>query len=75
MVGDKSEQMMALLKELSLLKELDSAFEPNPDKSAADEYVVRQRRREEIAQEMKDLAKEKQDDDREQRQDTLTSDR
>jgi len=38
MGGVESDQMMALLQELSLLKELDAAFEANPTESEREEH-------------------------------------
>ena len=55
-----SEQMMSLLKEMAILKELDSDFAvgaKTPEAIKADED--RQRRREEIGVQMRKLAEEK----------------
>lgn len=59
MSSETSEQMMALLQELSRLKELKRQFEANP--SGSDQEAQRQcdQRHEEITQEMKALAQQK----------------
>ena len=59
MSSEGSDQMMALLQELSVLKELDAALEANPTESERQAYQRRQQRREEIGLEMKGLAEEK----------------
>ena len=56
---EESHQMMALLQELSVLKELDAAFEANPTESEREAHHLRQQRRDEIGLEMKVLADEK----------------
>jgi hypothetical protein len=56
---EESDQMMALLQELSLLKELDAAFEANPTASEREAHHLRQQRRDEIGSEMKTLAEQK----------------
>ncbi len=53
-----SEQVMALLKELAMLKELDKAYEANPTEGEHEAYRMRQQRHEEITAEIKALAKE-----------------
>jgi hypothetical protein len=55
----ESDEMMALLQELSMLKEADAAFEANPTDSAREAYQLRQQRRDEIGLEMKALAEQK----------------
>ena len=61
MSGSESEQVLILLKELSVLKQLDSEYEsgskPESDKDA---HRLRQRRHREIAEEIKTLADQKQ---------------
>ena len=60
MSGDVSEQMMSLLKEMAILKELDDDFAigaKTPETVKAHED--RQRRREEIGVQMRKLAEEK----------------
>jgi hypothetical protein len=59
MGSEESEQMMALLQELSMLKEADAAFEANPTDSEREAYQLRQQRRHEIGAEMKALAEQK----------------
>jgi hypothetical protein len=57
MGSDKSEQVLALLKELSVLKELDSKSDGG---SAADsERAAGRLRQQEIGEEIKTLAEEK----------------
>ncbi len=60
-MGDaESEQVLTLLKELSLLKELDSLYEAGPKTEAEREaYLLRKQRHEKIAQEIKALAVQK----------------
>ena len=58
-MGEESDQMMALLQELSVLKELDAAFDANPSESEREAHQLRQLRRDEIGLEMKRLAEEK----------------
>jgi len=54
-----SEQMLALLKELSVYKALDGDYNASPEGQAETEaYGERERRRQEIKQEMQDLATE-----------------
>jgi hypothetical protein len=57
MGSETSEQVMVLLQELALLKELDKAYEANPTEAEHEAYRVRQRRHEEITAEIKALAK------------------
>lgn len=59
MGSEESDQMMALLQELSMLKEADEAFEANPTDNKRETYQLRQRRRDEIGLEIKALAEEK----------------
>ena len=56
---ETSEQVMVLLKELSVLKELDTEFENRPTESQRDEHQLRQQRKEEIVQAIKTLADQK----------------
>ena len=58
-MSEASDQMMALLQELSLMKELDDAFEANPIESERQAYQLRQQRRDDIGIEMKGLAEQK----------------
>lgn len=66
MSSQESDQMMALLQELSALKKLDAAYEDNPNESERQEYQLRQQRREEIGLEMKRLAEQKKSAEQEQ---------
>lgn len=61
MGSETSEQVMALLKELAMLKELDKAYEANPIESEHEAYRVRQQRHEEITAEIKALAEQSKD--------------
>jgi hypothetical protein len=58
MGSETSEQVMALLKEIAMLKELDKSYEASPNEAEHDAYRVRQQRHEEICAEIKALAKE-----------------
>jgi len=51
--------MMALLQELSLLKEVDAAFQAHPTESEREAHQLRQPKRDEIGSEMKTLAEQK----------------
>ncbi len=55
MSSETSEQMMALLQELSKLKELKRQSEANPSESDREAERQQDRRREEITQEIKAL--------------------
>ena len=59
MGSEASERMMALLSELSTVKELNRQFEASPNENEEDAQRLRQQRQEEIAQEIKALAEEK----------------
>ena len=59
MGSEVSDQMMALLEELSMLKDADAAFDANPADSERHAYQLRQQRRDEIGAEMKALADQK----------------
>lgn len=61
MGSETFEQLMALLKELAVLKVLDEAYEANPTGGEHEAYRVRQQRHEEIAAEIKALAKQSQE--------------
>ena len=62
MATEISQQVMALLKELSMLKEMDSNSETAPDESQPCEHQLRQRRKHEIMEEIKALAEQKKND-------------
>ncbi|MGO8793888.1 MAG: hypothetical protein ACLQLC_03615 [Candidatus Sulfotelmatobacter sp.] len=62
MGSETSEQMMALLHELSTLKELKRQSEAKPSESDREAELQQNRRREEITQEMKALAEQKKTD-------------
>jgi hypothetical protein len=63
MSSHESEQVLTLLKELSLLKELDSGYEAGPKTEAErDAHRLRQQRHQEIAEEIKALADQKKND-------------
>lgn len=57
MGSETSEQVMALLKELATLKELDKAYEANPAEGEHEAYRLRRQRHDEITAEIKGLAK------------------
>ena len=60
----ESEQMLALLKELSMLKMLDTEYQGGPKTdSEQDAHRIRQQRHQEITQAMKTLAMQKQDEE------------
>ena len=59
MRSEGSEQMLTLLKELSVYKALDEGYKAGPKGRAETEaYEERERRRQEIKQEMQELATE-----------------
>jgi hypothetical protein len=59
MSSEGSEQMLTLLKELSVYKALDGDYEDGPKSRAETEaYEERERRRQDIKQEMQELATE-----------------
>jgi len=59
MGSEESDQMLALLQELSMLKEADAAFEASPTESEREAHRLRQERRDHIGLEMKALANQK----------------
>jgi len=60
MGNHESEHVLTLLKELSLLKELDDKYEGGPKtQSERDAHRQRQPRHQEIAEEIKALAEQK----------------
>ena len=59
MGSETSDQMVALLQELSALKELKRQSEANPSESDQEALREQDRRHEEITQEMKTLAQQK----------------
>jgi hypothetical protein len=59
MGSEESDHMMALLQELSMLKNADAAFEANHTDSEREAYQPRQQRRDEIGLEIKALAEQK----------------
>lgn len=61
MGNEESDQMMALLQELSMLKEMDLAFDANPTETEREAHQLRQRRKQEIGHEMKALAEQKEE--------------
>lgn len=63
MSSNESEQVLALLKELSLLKELDTRYETGiQTESEKEAHRLRQQRHQEIADEIKALAAQKKND-------------
>jgi len=64
MSSSPSEQVLTLLKELSLLKELDSGYEAGSKTgNERTEYELRQHRHREITEEIKALAEQKKTDE------------
>ncbi len=64
MGSDKSVQVLTLLKEISVLKELDSEYEAGPKTQVErDAHRQRQQRHQGIAEEIKALAEEKKNDE------------
>jgi hypothetical protein len=64
MSSDKSVQVLTLLKEISVLKELDSEYEAGPKTQVErDAHRERQQRHQGIAEEIKALAEEKKHDE------------
>lgn len=64
MSSHESEQVLTLLKELSLLKELDNGSEVgSKTESERDAHRLRQQRLQEITEEIKALAAQKKNDD------------
>jgi hypothetical protein len=64
MSSDKSVQVLTLLKEISVLKELDSEYEAGPKTQVErDAHRERQQRHQGIAEEIKALAEEKKNDE------------
>ena len=59
MGSESSEQVLALLGELSVLKELNQKYEATPSAPEEEAYRQRQQRHEEITQEIKALAERK----------------
>jgi hypothetical protein len=59
--NEESDQMMALLQDLSMLKEMDVAFEANPIETEREAHHPRQHRKHEIGLEMKALAEQKEE--------------
>ncbi len=59
MGSEASEQVLALLNELSVLKELNRQYEAHPNAPDEPDYRVRQERHEEITREIKALADQK----------------
>ena len=59
MSHEKSEEMMRLLQELTILKEMDGdASSDDTDAALSQEQVLRERRKKQIAEEMHQLASE-----------------
>jgi len=61
MGSETFEQVMVLLKELAVLKVLDSAYEANPTEGEHAAYRVRRQRHGEITAEITALAKQNQE--------------
>jgi hypothetical protein len=64
MGSDDSVQVLTLLKEISVLKELDSEYEAGPKTQVdQDTHRQRQQRHQEIGEEIKALAEQKKNDE------------
>jgi hypothetical protein len=63
MGSEASEQVLALLSELSVLTELNRKYEAQPNVSDESDYRVRQQRHEEITRQIKALADKKKNAD------------
>ncbi len=64
MGSDESVQVLTLLKEISVLKELDGEYEAGPKTQfERDAHRQRQQRHQEIAEEIKALAQQKKNDE------------
>jgi hypothetical protein len=64
MSSSQSEQVLTLLKELSLLKKLDGGYEAgSKTKNERTAHQVRQRRHREITEEIKALTEQKKNDE------------
>ena len=59
MGSETSDQVMALLNELSVLKELEKKYEADPSDRNKEGYLQGQRRKTEITEEIKSLAERK----------------
>lgn len=64
MASKASDQMMALLQELAVLRGLDREYEANPTEAGEDEFQQRQRRQEEISREIKGVAEQNKSSER-----------
>jgi hypothetical protein len=65
MTSHESEQVLTLLKELSLLKELDARYEAGlKTESEREAHRLRQERHREITEEIKALAEQKKNDEK-----------
>jgi hypothetical protein len=63
MATETSDQVMALLQELSMLKKADTDLKELPSQSEQEEHNLREKRKQEIVEEIKALADQKKDDD------------
>jgi hypothetical protein len=63
MGSEASEQVLALLNELSVLKELNREYEAQPNTPDEPAYRIRQQRHEEITRQIKALADRKKNAD------------
>jgi hypothetical protein len=63
MGGHESEEVLTLLKELSVLKQLDSEYEAAPKtETERENHRLREQRQKEIAEQIKALAEQKKND-------------
>jgi hypothetical protein len=63
MATETSDQVMVLLQELSMLKKADTDLKEQPTQSEREEHNLRQKRKQEIVEEIKTLADQKKDDE------------
>jgi hypothetical protein len=63
MATETSDQVMALLQELSILKKADTDLKEQPTQPEREEHNLREKRKQEIVEEIKALAEQKKDDE------------
>ncbi|HEY3973117.1 MAG TPA: hypothetical protein VGM18_08945 [Candidatus Sulfotelmatobacter sp.] len=57
MASEASERVITLLQELKMLKEQNQDYESNPSEDGREEHLLRQKRHEEITDEIKAVAR------------------
>jgi len=58
MGSEASGEMMTLLQELAMLKDLDKKYENHPSESGREEHLLRQQRHEEITERIRTLGEQ-----------------